>query len=253
MSTNAHFKRMIAAIVGGVFVASCLVVVLLMHTSAWTTIIGCYEMVCDRDAVRQLVKSSGWAASLIFIGLQIGQVVFAPIPGDVTGFLGGYLFGAWGGFFLSTLGLTVGSMLNFLIGHFLGERVVRRMVSCESYDKYNELVQYKGILVIFIFFLLPVFPKDYLCLFLGMTTLPATVFFMISTIGRIPGTIALSLQGASIFSKDYVVFIIVTVLCILFAVGAYLTREPLYRWVAKKSKRNICDNAPVPNESGPAT
>jgi uncharacterized membrane protein YdjX (TVP38/TMEM64 family) len=132
-------------------------------------------------------------------------------------------------------------MLNFSIGHFFGERVVRRMVSCETYDKYNELVQYKGILVIFIFFLVPVFPKDFLCLFLGLTSLPARVFFVISTIGRMPGTIALSLQGASIFNKDYMFFVVVTVLCLLFGIVAYMGRDPLYRWMAKHSKRRVCD------------
>jgi uncharacterized membrane protein YdjX (TVP38/TMEM64 family) len=106
-----------------------------------------------------------------------------------------------GGFFLSTFGLTIGSMLNFFIGHFLGERLVRRMVSCEAYEKYDEMVQYKGILVIFIFFLVPGFPKGYLCIFLGLTRLPVDVFFMISTVGRMPGTIASSLQGASVFDK----------------------------------------------------
>jgi len=227
---------------GGIFLASCLVVVLLLtNSSLWVKLVDCYDLFSDRESIHQLVKSSGWAAPLIFVAIQIGQVLFAPIPGDVTGFLGGYIFGAWNGFFLSTIGLTLGSMLNFSIGHFFGERVVRRMVSCKTYDKYNELVQHKGILVIFIFFLAPVFPKDLLCLFLGLTILPARVFFVISTIGRMPSTIALSLQGASIFSKNYMFFIIVTVLCVLFAIFAYMARDPLYRWMALQSKKSTCD------------
>jgi uncharacterized membrane protein YdjX (TVP38/TMEM64 family) len=240
MDTNVSFKRMMVFIIAGLFVVSCIFVILIINSGAWAKFLSCYEMVCDRQAWRDLMKSSGWAAPLSFIALQIGQVVFAPIPGDVTGFLGGYLFGAWGGSLLSTIGLTIGSMLNFGIGHLLGERMVRRFVSCESYNKYNELVQYKGVLVIFIFFLLPVFPKDYLCLFLGLTTMPASVFFVISTIGRLPGTIALSLQGASIFDRNYMFFVIVTVLCVLFAVVAYGTREPLYRWMAKQRKGSSC-------------
>jgi len=236
MTDKAKLKRLIIFIVCGVFVASCLVALLLLNGSIWARVAGCYDLFCDRESVHHLVKSSGWAAPIIFVGIQIGQVLFAPIPGDVTGFLGGYIFGAWNGFFLSTIGLTIGSMLNFFVGHFLGEPVVRRMVSCETYEKYNELVQYKGILVIFIFFLIPGFPKDYLCLFLGLTSLPARVFFIISTVGRMPGTIALSLQGASIFNKNYMFFVIVTVLCVLLAIFAYMTRDPLYRWMASYNK-----------------
>jgi uncharacterized membrane protein YdjX (TVP38/TMEM64 family) len=101
--------------------------------------------------------------------------------------------------------------------------------------------RYKGILVIFIFFLIPGVPKDYLCLFLGLTSLPAGVFFVISTVGRMPGTIALSLQGASVFDKNFMFFVIVTVLCMLFAVSAYMTRDPLYRWMARHSKGGAFD------------
>ena len=244
MTNKTKLKRLILFIVGGVFLASCLVALLLLNGSIWAKFVGCYDLVCDRESIHQLVKSSGWAAPLIFVAIQIGQVLFAPIPGDVTGFLGGYIFGAWNGFFLSTIGLTLGSMLNFFIGRYLGERLVRRLVSCETYDKYNELVQYKGILVIFIFFLAPVFPKDFLSLFLGLTSLPARVFFVISTVGRMPTTIALSLQGASIFNKNYMFFIIVTVLCILFAIFAYMARDPLYRWMAIQSKKSTCDTVP---------
>lgn len=241
MNDQSRLKRIILLLAGGIFLASFVGILLMLNSNLYAQLVGCYDLFCDREWARQLVKSSGWAASLLFVAMQIGQVVFAPIPGDVTGFLGGYLFGALGGVFLSTIGLTIGSMLNFFIGHFLGERVVRRMVSCETYAKYNELVQYKGILFIFIFFLIPGFPKDYLCLFLGLTTLPVGVFFVISTVGRIPGTIALSLQGASIFDKHYTVFVVVTVLCVLFAIGAYMIRDPIYRWMARQSKNRACD------------
>ncbi len=228
-------------LVVAVFLASCLVVFVFLNSSLWEALISSYDLLSDRDWVRGTVKSAGWAASLVFMGLQIGQVLFAPIPGEVTGFIGGYIFGGLQGFFLSTIGLTIGSMVNFGIGHLLGERVVRRMVRRETYEKYNQLVQYRGILVIFIFFLIPGFPKDYLCMFLGLTTLPARVFFVISTVGRMPGTLALSLQGASLYNKDYVFFIVVTVVSLLFALTAYLVRDPLYRWVHRLNKKKACD------------
>jgi uncharacterized membrane protein YdjX (TVP38/TMEM64 family) len=227
-----------------IFLLSGLAVFLLVESSWWEGLMAYYELFTDRVWVRDMVKSAGWASALVFLGLQIGQVLFAPIPGEVTGFLGGYMFGVLNGFLLSTVGLTVGSMLAFGIGHFLGERVVRKLVRCESFEKYNQMVQYKGILVIFVFFLVPGFPKDYLCMFLGLTTLPGRVFFVISTLGRIPGTFALSLQGASVFEKDYMFFAIVTALTLVFALAAWLLRDPLYRWMARLRKRSTCDLAP---------
>lgn len=227
-----------------IFLASCLVVFVFFNSSLWDQLLRYYDLMTDREWLRQTVSSMGWAAPLVFMSLQIGQVLFAPIPGELTGFLGGYVFGALNGFLLSTLGLTMGSMINFAIGHFLGEPIVRKLVRCETYDKYNQMVQYKGILVIFIFFLIPGFPKDYLCMFLGLTTLPARVFFVLSTVGRMPGTLALSLQGASIFEKDYLFFVMVTALSLLFALVCYLARDPLYRWISRYSKKKACINPP---------
>jgi uncharacterized membrane protein YdjX (TVP38/TMEM64 family) len=237
MEKNPKLGRTVIIIVVVIFLASCLVIFGFWECGLWDKFLAYYDRMSDREWMRETVKSAGWAAALVLVGLQIGQILFAPIPGELTGFLGGYMFGALNGFLLSTVGLTIGSMINFGIGHFLGERVVRRLVRCETYDKYNEMVQYKGILYIFIFFLVPGFPKDYLCMFLGLTTLPARVFFVVSTVGRLPGTLALSLQGASIFDKNYVFFIIVTALCLIFALAAYLVREPLYRWMFRLSKK----------------
>jgi uncharacterized membrane protein YdjX (TVP38/TMEM64 family) len=217
--------------------ASVAVALLVLNSGFWDRLWAYADLVQDREWMRSAVTSAGWAAPLIFMGLQLGQVLFAPIPGEVTGFVGGYIFGAWKGFFFSSIGLTLGSVLNFGIGHFLGEQVVRRMVPSGTYEKYNRMVQYKGVLVIFLLFLIPGFPKDYLCLFLGLTTLPFKVFFVISTIGRAPGTLALSLQGASIYHREYAFFLIVTGLCLLFALGGYLLRQPLYRWMDSLNNR----------------
>jgi uncharacterized membrane protein YdjX (TVP38/TMEM64 family) len=229
-----HLKGMII-IASSMLLLSGLAVLPFLNSSLWSDLMTYYNRFSDRESVMQVLNFFGWAAPVVFILVQLGQVVFAPIPGDVTGLLGGYLFGAWGGFFLSTLGLTIGSMLSFYIGHFLGERVVRRIVSPETYQKYNDLVQQKGILAIFILFLIPGFPKDYLCLLIGLTNLPANVFFFISTIGRLPGTLALSLQGSCLFNKNYIAFMALTGFCIVMAIIAFMTRESLYRWVARQT------------------
>lgn len=241
MEEKSKLGRTVIIIVVVIFLASCLVIFGFVESSLWDKCLAYYDLMSDREWMRETVKSAGWAAALVLVGLQVGQVLFAPIPGELTGFLGGYMFGVLNGFLLSTVGLVIGSMINFGIGHFLGERVVRRLVRCETYDKYNEMVQYKGILYIFIFFLVPGFPKDYLCMFLGLTSLPARVFFVVSTVGRLPGTLALSMQGASIFDKDYMFFIIITVLCLIFAFAAYLARDPLYRWMSRLSKKKTCE------------
>jgi len=111
---------------------------------AWPEMGACLGLLCDRERVHALVTTSGWAAPLILIGLHVSQVLFAPVPGDAFCMLGGYLFGAFNGFLLSTIGMTIGSMINFCAGRCLGSRLVRRLVSAKIYDKYNTLVNRPG-------------------------------------------------------------------------------------------------------------
>jgi hypothetical protein len=64
----------------------------------------------DKRLLKQTLNEWGILAPVFFILLQALQVIISPIPGEATGFLGGYLFGAWGGFIYSTIGLTLGSV-----------------------------------------------------------------------------------------------------------------------------------------------
>jgi uncharacterized membrane protein YdjX (TVP38/TMEM64 family) len=169
--------------------------------------------------------------------IQVLQVIFAPVPGEVTGFIGGYLFGAANGFLFSSLALTVGSGLNFCIGHFLGRRYIRKWIPVDVLERFDRVLKHQGVIVSFILFIIPGFPKDYLCLFLGFSTIPFKVFIALAAIGRMPGTLLLSLQGASVFSQNYGLFALIFGLCLLAAVLGYRYREAVYGWVEKLNSR----------------
>lgn len=177
--------------------------------------------------------SFGAKAPLVFILIQILQVVFAPVPGEATGFIGGYLFGATKGFLYSSLGLATGSCINFLLGRFWGKRFVRRLIPAKKLSRLDMIVRRQGIIILFLLFVFPGFPKDYLSLLLGISSIPFKAFIIVASFGRMPGTYALSLQGASLFEKNYLVFIAVSIFCLVFVLVAYRYREGLYRWVDK--------------------
>ena len=60
MDTNAGFKRMKVFIIACLVIASCTVVILPMNSGTWAKVLSCYELVCDRQAARDLVKSAGF-------------------------------------------------------------------------------------------------------------------------------------------------------------------------------------------------
>jgi len=199
----------------------------------WNQILYYYDIFTDREKIKAIVASFGAAAPAAFISIQILQVIFAPVPGEATGFMGGYLFGVARGFIFSTIGLTAGSWINFMIGRFLGKRYIRKVIPSASLQKFDMALKHQGIFVIIFLFIFPGFPKDYLCLFLGISSLPVKAFLVIAALGRMPGTFMLSLHGASLYDKSYMSFALITVIFIICAITGYVYREHLYRWIDK--------------------
>lgn len=192
-----------------------------------------YNLFTDRDRIKDFVISFGKAAPAVFIVIQILQVLLAPIPGEATGFIGGFLFGTTQGFIYSSIGLTLGSWLNFLIGRFLGKRFVRKLIPGHQLDRLDKAVKRQGVIVLFVLFVFPGFPKDYLCLVLGLSKMPLKVFIILSAIGRMPGTLMLSLQGSYVFEQRYGLFALIMGICLVIVFFAYRYRENLYQWVEK--------------------
>jgi uncharacterized membrane protein YdjX (TVP38/TMEM64 family) len=193
----------------------------------------------DSEKAIRLINSFGPYSVLMLIGLQIVQVIVAPIPGEVTGFIGGYLYGPLWGTIYSTIGLTIGSWLAFLLARLFGLPFVEKFVSQEHIKKYDYFMEHQGALVSFVLFLLPGFPKDSLCYIMGLSHIKTSHFLVISTVGRLLGTIMLSVAGS--FSRNHNNSGLVIVLAIsVVAVGlAFFYREKWLAMLRKRKKRHV--------------
>jgi len=190
----------------------------------------------SRTRVSAYVASFGPFAPLVFMGIQFLQVLFAPIPGELTGFIGGYLFGTGLGFIYSTIGLTLGSWVAFLIARRFGFSFVRRFVGKEIMEKFDYLMEHQGAFFSFLFFIIPALPKDYFCYLLGLSPMHVLTFLVVSTIGRIPGTLLLSMQGEAVRSEDYRAFFVVLGLGLLALVLALIYRDRIESWLRIEKK-----------------
>ena len=215
----------------------CLLLVLIFRHDIAAGLMTAYRWIADRDQVVQFVSAFGNGAPIAFMALQVLQVVLAPVPGEATGFIGGYLFGTVKGFVYSSIALAAGSWINFAIGRFLGRHYVRRWIPDEKLARFDHLLKRQGIIVLLILFVFPGFPKDYLCLFLGITAIPLKAFLLIASIGRMPGTFMLSLQGEYLFQKNYAVFTVVLGVTLLAAFLSIRYRETIYRWMEKLNRK----------------
>lgn len=173
---------------------------------------------------------------LAFVGLQAVQVVIAPIPGDVFGFLGGLRFGQWLGFVYSSLGQTLGSFLAFWLGRQLGAPFVRRLVNERLWERMGFVIEAEGAVLCFVMYLIPGLPKDIACYLFGMSPMPFWVFAVASSAGRMPGTWALSAQGATMANGHYIELALVSALLAGMAVPLYYHRDRIVSWCRSRDK-----------------
>jgi uncharacterized membrane protein YdjX (TVP38/TMEM64 family) len=215
------------------FLVVFLILILVLYES------GIFHFFLDKNQLKFFLDHLGPLSFIGFIILQTVQVVVAPIPGEVTGFIGGYLYGPILGIVLSTIGLTLGSFLAFVLSRVLGRPFVEKFVKKETIERYEYLLRHPRVpFLIFLLFLIPGFPKDYLCYILGLGPISNKEFLFISIAGRFSGTVLLTLGGVYFYHKQYYRFsaILGTAIVILLLSMAYKDKlERLFqKWLAYK-------------------
>ena len=200
----------------------------------WSLVVRFFYFLSDRDKISAYIEGFGSAAPWVFMLVQVLQVLLAPVPGEATGFIGGYLFGVTKGFLFSSIALSIGSIINFGVGRFLGQRYVRKVIPTKYLTRFDMVAKREGALIVFMLFVFPGFPKDYLCLFLGLSALPFKIFLIMATFGRMPGTFILSLQGTMLFQQNYLILAVATAICSGIVLLGYRYRESFYAWIEKQ-------------------
>ena len=206
----------------------------------------------DRDRLSELLASYGALSVFLFIALQVAQVVISPLPGDVTGLIGGYLYGPVLGVIYSTIGLTLGSWLAFVLARTLGFPFVERVVRSATIRKYDYFLEHKGLAIAFVFFLIPGFPKDTLCWILGLSHMKTRNFLVVSTAGRLLGTVILSLQGSSLRENRDALFFVLLGVTVLVILGGYFHVARWLRNLIRERKRSRLALPPSPVSEGAA-
>jgi len=196
-----------------------------------------YPDFLHKERAIAFIKSFHPYDELVFISLQILQVVAAPIPGELTGIIGGYLYGPLLGTIYSTIGLTLGSWLAFALARMFGLPLLEQTIKPEIIQKYDYLMKHQGILVSFILFLIPGFPKDYLCYIMGLSHMMTWEFLVISTIGRLFGTVMLSVCGSYARNDQYKALLALIAVSVVFLLIGYVYREKLLKMLRKRKTK----------------
>lgn len=157
---------------------------------------GALTLLSDKDGLQNFIQKAGIWGPIVFIVIQFLQVTFVPIPSTITVIAGMFVFGNIVEVILySTIGMVLGSMFAFFLGKTFGVKLVVWLVGEKAFNKYQKLIRGRDKTMLFLMFLLPVFPDDLLCLIAGITTMNYGTFFIMQIVARPIGIAMSSLFG----------------------------------------------------------
>lgn len=152
------------------------------------------------EALQALLRQAGWTGPLLFMALQVLQVIIPVIPGGVSSAIGVLAFGPFWGFVYNYLGLVAGSILAFWLVRRYGKPFIRKITSPESYDKYigwlDKGTRFDWFFAAAIFF--PCAPDDILCMIAGLTKMSYAKFVTIIVLGKPLALVAYSMGLTSL-------------------------------------------------------
>ncbi|MGI5962963.1 MAG: TVP38/TMEM64 family protein [Lawsonibacter sp.] len=145
---------------------------------------GFFSIYTSQASLQAYIEQSAPYSHLVFFLVQLLSVILAPIPSNLTAAVGGMLFGTWPAFFLTFAAVFSGSLFVFLLARILGKRFADRFVSQHISKKYQNMIQSKTTLFLFLAFLFPYFPDDVLCILAGLTPISFFRFALITFLAR---------------------------------------------------------------------
>ncbi|MFH1642372.1 MAG: TVP38/TMEM64 family protein [Nanoarchaeota archaeon] len=153
----------------------------------------------DPALIKQFILDFGPTAPIVFIGVQVLQVIFPIIPGQLVIVIAGALFGPIKGMLCCLIGLSIGISSIFLMSRRFGRQMIKKWIGQSELDKFNDFFDtHGGIYAIFIARIVPLFPNDVLSFGAGLTNIKFKKYFIASMLGFIPGVLILTLVGSQL-------------------------------------------------------
>lgn len=192
-----------------------------------------YIYSCHGDWLRQFesfedvvsyLQRYKWQSVIIYIGLQVIQIVISVIPGQVFQFAAGYLYSFFPALLFSIGGALLGTTISFYLAKILGHDFVHLFFGREKTQEYvKKLNSKKAYMVVFILYLIPGLPKDVVSYAAGVSEMKFKPFILLSLIGRLPGMMGSIMIGSMWHNGEYfgmialgIVAAAAFVLCIVF-------------------------------------
>ncbi len=145
---------------------------------------GLFENFSNINNIKKLILDSGNFGFLVYVILQLLNVVILPLPGFIFIIVGIAIFGAKTTFYLTVLSFILGSIISFYIGRIFGQKAVNWCIGEELTNKYKNMLGKKGDFLFAIMQILPFFPDDILCMVAGLTSMKFSYLLVVILIAK---------------------------------------------------------------------
>lgn len=173
------------------------------------------------EEFKKYILSMGHLGVFILILFQILQTIAAPIPGEVIQIASGYLYGITLGTIYSLIGLIIGSGIAFYFTRLIGRDFIERLIKKKRLKWIKDIMESEKFeIVLFIIFIVPGLPKDFMIYVSGLTKIKSLRFFTILVLSRLPWIIVSASVGANINAGNYILTIIISIIAVaIFLLG----------------------------------
>ena len=180
MDKNANYDNILLKYRRGITIWGILLSILFIIYGLKTGIL------TDTLKMDEFIISFGHLAPVIFIFIQIVQVVIPVVPGAISCVFGVVAFGMVEGLVLNYIGIVIGSIIAFKLGREYGMDFVREMTGDKFFSRYGKYLStkynYDWIFSFLMFF--PLAPDDFLCYLSGMSDMTYKKFLTILLLSK---------------------------------------------------------------------
>ena len=139
------------------------------------------QIFTSKEKMQLFLEKTGYFAPVMFILIQIIQIIIPLIPGGISEAVGVLIFGPVFGFIYNYIGIVIGSIIVFFIARKYGLPLLKRIFRKDLIDKYTTWLDkgknFDKVLALLIF--LPLAPDDFLCYFAGVTKISVKKYLAI--------------------------------------------------------------------------
>ncbi|MGB4440341.1 MAG: TVP38/TMEM64 family protein [Sedimentibacter sp.] len=155
------------------------------------------------ETLQKFIVGFGIWAPIVFILIQIIQVIVPIVPGAISCVAGILIFGNMMGFVYNYIGICIGSIAVFILSKKYGSYFVRKIIGQKNYDKFIKYIddenKFSTLFSFAIFF--PVAPDDILCYIAGLTKMKLKKFITVILLCK-PASIAIYSMGLTVMVQN---------------------------------------------------